>query len=123
MRSMRKPSTAPKLRSRVSFARPDAQILLFNEDAEEMPPAWPAVQDLEVDDEVNRQHGGVPIASGHAHYFISLDSHPEAAGFARVVDIRTGQTTDYDIVQTDDNVRDWVYYVRLVQRQAPIGLQ
>ena len=119
---MRNPLTAPGLRSRVSFARPDAEILLYNVDAESMPPVWPAMQLREVDEELQRQHGGVPISEGHAHYLLPLGAEAVAAGFARVTDLRTRQVLEYDVVQVDDDPRRWTILLTLVQRQLPIGI-
>ena len=107
---------------RVSFARPDALVLLFGRDAAEMPPPWPAMLLLEIDQEIERQHGGVPIGEGHSHYLLPLGAEAVAAGFARVTDLRTRQQLEYDVQRVDDDPRRWTVMLTLVQRQAPIGL-
>ena len=112
-------ATAPK---RVSFARADLELLLYDRDAAPLPPPVLGILERELDIEVNRQHGGVPIQAGHLHCYVPLDSQAQGAGFARVRDLRTSQQLEYDIVEVDDDSRDWVLRLTLAQRQAPIGL-
>ena len=109
-------------RGQISFAHADADITLFDRDAV-AGRTWPGLQIHDVDEEVQRTGGGVPLQRGDAVYVLPLEARAVGAGFARVLDIRTQDTIDYDILETDDNVQLWTLTVILARRSVPIGVR